>query len=76
VCEFLLLKAGDGARAERLAAFRSGSSLCFRNRSSSEREVIMLRSYLLATLIVSLVVTAAPQAAADEVLPAGTLLQC
>ena len=36
----------------------------------------MLRSYLLATLLVLLVVTAAAQAAADEVLPAGTLLQC
>src|SRR5712691_353431 len=36
----------------------------------------MLRSYLLATLIVLLVVTAAAKAAADEVLPAGTLLQC
>src|SRR5713101_2237279 len=36
----------------------------------------MLRKYLLAILIVFLVVTAAAQAAADEVLPAGTLLQC
>src|SRR5713226_6530150 len=36
----------------------------------------MLRSYLLATLLVLLLVTAAAQAAADEVLPAGTLLQC
>src|SRR6266478_3552372 len=37
----------------------------------------MLRTYLLAMLIVCLMVTAAAQAApADEVLPAGTLLQC
>jgi hypothetical protein len=36
----------------------------------------MLRKYLLAILIVCLMVTAAAQAAADEVLPAGTLLQC
>ena len=36
----------------------------------------MLRKYLLAILIVWLMVTAAAQAAADEVLPAGTLLPC
>src|SRR5712691_506547 len=36
----------------------------------------MFRTYLLAILIVFLVVTAVAQAAADEVLPAGTLLQC
>src|SRR6266478_5473646 len=36
----------------------------------------MLRKYLLAILIVCLMVTAAAQAAAGEVLPAGTLLQC
>jgi hypothetical protein len=36
----------------------------------------MLRKYLLAILIVCLMVTSAAQAAADEVLPAGTLLQC
>ena len=36
----------------------------------------MLRKYLLTILIVCLMVTAPAQAAADEVLPAGTLLQC
>ncbi len=36
----------------------------------------MLRTYLLATVIVFLVVVAAPQVAADEVLPAGALLRC
>jgi hypothetical protein len=36
----------------------------------------MPRTYLLAILIVCLMAAAAAQAAADEVLPAGTLLQC
>ena len=36
----------------------------------------MLRKYLLVILIVCLTVTAAARAAADEVLPAGRLLQC
>jgi len=36
----------------------------------------MLRTFLLLTLIVCLVVSAASQSATEEVLPAGTLLQC
>jgi hypothetical protein len=36
----------------------------------------MLRTFLLLTLIVCLVVSAAAQSATEEVLPAGTLLQC
>ncbi len=62
--------------AKRIAAFRSGSNLCFRNRSSSEREVTMLRTFLILILILGLVDTIAAQTAAEEILPAGTLLQC
>ena len=40
------------------------------------REVSMLRTFLLLTLIVCRVVSAAAQSATEEVLPAGTLLQC
>src|SRR6266849_6609162 len=55
---------------------RSRSNPRLGNRSFSEREVTMLRRFLLLILILCLMDIAAAQIAGEEVLPAGTLLQC
>jgi hypothetical protein len=74
VYECFLLMAGDRAQPGTLE--RSGAAPISALVTVPQAEVTMLRTSLLLALIVCLADTAAAQIAAEEVLPAGTLLQC
>src|SRR5262249_48991512 len=77
VCEFFLVSAGQSSRprTHRSAPARTQVSALVTVPDASG-EVSMLRTFLLLTVIVCLMGMAAAQAAAEEILPAGTLLQC